>query len=75
MPDASAGRLRQFDRVIIPIVPSSVMDRGWIYTAITRAVKEVHIVGCPDLFAKHIQRPSKSHIRQVFLSKLLDMGN
>ena len=65
----------QFDRVIIPIVPSSVMDRGWIYTAITRAVKEVHIVGCPDLFAKHIQRPSKSHIRQVFLSKLLDMGN
>lgn len=61
----------QFERVIIPIVPSLLLDRGWIYTAITRAEKEVHLVGNASLFKRYISEESKALKRQIYLSFLL----
>ncbi|MBY5363710.1 ATP-binding domain-containing protein [Rhizobium leguminosarum] len=37
-----------FKRVIIPVVPSKLMDRTMLYTAITRAVETVVLVGEAD---------------------------
>ncbi|ACA84607.1 ATP-dependent DNA helicase [Shewanella woodyi] len=62
----------QFERIVIPIVPSKLLDRGWIYTAITRAEKEVHLIGNAKLFKRYIKEPSKAHLRQIYLSKLLN---
>ena len=41
-----------FDRVIIPIVPSRLLDREMIYTAITRARRTVVLVGDADLLTR-----------------------
>ena len=35
----------QFPRVIIALQKGRIVDRAWLYTAITRAGKEIHIVG------------------------------
>lgn len=35
----------EFDVVIIPIVPSRLLDRSWIYTALTRAKTKVYFIG------------------------------
>ena len=35
----------QFRRVIIPVVTKTMLDRTWIYTALTRGVKQVVLVG------------------------------
>lgn len=62
----------QFKRVIIAL-PSigTVADRAWLYTAITRAEAEVHIVSTSDVFKNHVKEPSKSHSRNSYLLNLL----
>ena len=61
----------QFDRVIIPINNSTIIDRGWIYTAITRAKHHVEIVGNSRIFKNAVIKESKSQQRKIFLDKLL----
>ena len=35
----------QFPRIVIALTKGVIVDRAWIYTAITRAENEIHIVG------------------------------
>jgi exodeoxyribonuclease V alpha subunit len=61
----------QFPRIIIALKKSQVVDRSWLYTAITRAEAEVHIVSTSELFKKTIQLQSKANLRKTYLSELL----
>lgn len=61
----------QFRRVIIALNKSKIVDRSWLYTAITRAETEVHIVGEEADFKAVIKAPSYSHRRNSYLSTLL----
>jgi len=62
----------QFPRVIVLLREGRVLDRSWIYTALTRAELEVHIIGSPDVFMKVIEAPSKAFNRKTFLTQLID---
>ncbi|MFL0839544.1 AAA family ATPase [Vibrio parahaemolyticus] len=61
----------QFPRIIIALQAGRVVDRAWIYTAITRAEAEIHIVGSADEFKRIIERPSNAHKRNSFLLEML----
>ncbi|NSY35547.1 AAA family ATPase [Pseudoalteromonas sp. JC28] len=65
----------QFKRVIIAIPKSNIIDRAWIYTAITRAEMEIHIVGDAHKLKSFIETPSKSHLRNSYLLNLLRQFN
>jgi exodeoxyribonuclease V alpha subunit len=65
----------QFPRVIIGLQEGRIVDRAWLYTAITRAESEIHIVGSSNAFARVTQEPSHSHKRNSFLSSLLKTQN
>jgi exodeoxyribonuclease V alpha subunit len=61
----------QFPRVIIALKKGRIVDRAWLYTAITRAESEIHIVGSEDDFLTIVRNPSNSHSRNSFLGELL----
>lgn len=49
-----------FRRVIVPLVGPKLLDRALLYTAITRAVETVVIVGDPEVLRRTIEEPSKA---------------
>ncbi|RWY88671.1 hypothetical protein EHI44_11405 [Rhizobium leguminosarum] len=49
-----------FKRVIIPVVPSKLLDRTMLYTAITRAVETVVLVGEADHINEIIALPPRA---------------
>ncbi len=55
----------QFQRVIIPIMWSRLLDRTLIYTALTRAVDQVVFVGDREALAQAIKAPPHSQQRKV----------
>lgn len=55
----------QFDRVIILVEPSQILDRTLIYTALTRAVHQVVFIGDQNAFAKAIRAEPKASQRAV----------
>jgi len=57
-----------FERVIIPIFPHKPMDNAMIYTALTRARKQVIFIGDLRSFQNAISRPSNSELRNVGLT-------
>lgn len=61
----------QFPRVIIALQKSRIVDRAWLYTAITRAEHEIHIVGCEPDFSTITRSPSNSLNRRSYLDELL----
>ncbi|PNH90524.1 AAA family ATPase [Vibrio diazotrophicus] len=61
----------QFPRVIIALQKGRIVDRAWLYTAITRAESEIHIVGSYDDMRQIIESPSHSHMRNSYLRELL----
>lgn len=61
----------QFPRIIIALQKGRIVDRSWLYTAITRAESEIHIVGSQNDFAVITQSPSNSHCRNSYLLELL----
>ncbi len=61
----------QFDTAIIALENSRLVDNSWIYTAITRAVKQVKIYGIKQKFISAIQTNSAIHKRDVFLADLI----
>jgi len=61
----------QFPRIIIALQKGRIVDRAWLYTAITRAEHEVHIVGSAAEFAAITRAPSNVHNRKSFLLELL----
>ena len=61
----------QFPRIIIALQKGKIVDRAWLYTAITRAESEIHIVGSSEDFKVITERPSNAHHRNSFLVNLL----
>lgn len=62
----------QFGRVIVLLQDTRVVDRSWIYTAITRAISEVHIVGDPRVFERFVKASPKAFRRKTMLTNLID---
>jgi exodeoxyribonuclease V alpha subunit len=44
-------------RVVVPIYGSRLLDRSWLYTAITRAEQQVVLVGDRDIFKTAVAKP------------------
>jgi exodeoxyribonuclease V alpha subunit len=61
----------QFPRIIIALQKGRIVDRAWLYTAVTRAESEIHIVGAGDDFRAITEAPSHSHRRNSYLVELL----
>ncbi|MEZ9370457.1 AAA family ATPase [Shewanella sp. 10N.286.51.B2] len=61
----------QFPRIIIALKKGRIVDRAWLYTAITRAEHEIHIVGSSAEFRLVTEAPSHSHKRNSYLVELL----
>jgi exodeoxyribonuclease V alpha subunit len=61
----------QFPRIIIALQKGRIVDRAWLYTAITRAESEIHIVGAEDDFKAITEASSHSHRRNSYLVELL----
>ncbi|WP_039925127.1 AAA family ATPase [Alishewanella aestuarii] len=61
----------QFPRIIVALQKSTIVDRAWLYTALTRAESEIHIVGTEIDFRAITQAPSHSNRRNSYLVELL----
>ena len=61
----------QFSRVIVPIRRSRLLDQALIYTAITRAVDQVVLIGNREAAAASILAPASAARRHVSLPGLL----
>ncbi len=61
----------QVPKVVIALDNSPLIDRSWIYTAITRAEQEVHIVGSRSVMKSAVVRESTHHSRMSYLVDLL----
>lgn len=61
----------QFRRVIIPVVKSKVLDRTFVYTALTRAQVQVIFIGDVDAVKEAVALPPKAFSRQVGLKAML----
>jgi exodeoxyribonuclease V alpha subunit len=58
----------QFDRVIIIVEPSQILDRTLIYTALTRGIKQVVFIGDHQAFARAIRSKPKASERSVLFT-------
>jgi exodeoxyribonuclease V alpha subunit len=63
----------QFKRVIIPVRLTKLLDNSLLYTAITRAVEQVVIVGDIAAAEQAIVSPSSSSMRTTRMSALLQL--
>lgn len=61
----------QFPSVIVALKKGAISNRAWIYTAITRAEFEVHIVGSEKDFRDMVISPSNASRRNSYLKDLL----
>ena len=61
----------QFPRIIVALQNSRIVDRSWLYTAITRAEHEIHIVGSRADFEATTILQSTVHSRRSYLFDLL----
>lgn len=61
----------QFPRIVIALQRGRIVDRAWLYTAITRAECEIHIVGNSEDIQYITQASSHSHKRNSHLKDLL----
>ena len=64
----------QFPRIIIALQKGRIVDRAWLYTAITRAEIEIHIVGSEKDFREIIKLQSNAQKRNSYLHDLLIMN-
>ncbi|MGR5066430.1 ATP-dependent DNA helicase [Photobacterium sp. DNB22_13_2] len=62
----------QFPRIIIIVPKSRLVDRAWLYTAVTRAENEVHIIGDEDVIREVIEAPSHTSTRNTMMAKLIE---
>lgn len=65
----------QFPRVIIALKQGRIVDRAWLYTAITRAETEIHIVGSEKDFNVITKSQSNAYKRNSYLASLLSKNN
>lgn len=62
----------QFDTVIIPILPSRILDRTLVYTAITRAQTKVILVGNEKVVRNAVLAPPTAFGRRIGLDAMLN---
>ena len=62
----------QFRRVIIPVINGKMIDRTWVYTALTRGVEQVVFVGNLELIKRAVNKPPTVEQRIVGLNHHLD---
>lgn len=53
------------ERVIVPLFPNPLLDPSWLYTAITRAERQVVLIGEADVFQAAIGRTPAYERRRV----------
>ena len=58
---------------MVPIVGSKLLDRSLIYTAITRAIDGVVLVGSTDVLRLAVERSPTSMQREVGLTEALNV--
>ncbi|MBA4784380.1 MAG: AAA family ATPase [Rhizobiales bacterium] len=63
----------QFRNVVLPVLPTANMDRAMIYTAVTRAIDRIILVGSEAGFGRGIRPDPRSLNREVCL-KLRSTG-
>tara|TARA_B110000091_G_scaffold214380_1_gene267398 strand:- start:7077 stop:7601 length:525 start_codon:yes stop_codon:yes gene_type:complete len=63
----------QFPRIIVVLKSGLITDRSWLYTAITRAESEVHLVGKSSDFKVITETISNSNKRNSYLGEMLRM--
>ncbi|HBN6296983.1 TPA: AAA family ATPase [Vibrio parahaemolyticus] len=61
----------QFKRTIVALDGAPMVDRAWLYTAITRTEDELHIVGSEANFKKAVTSLSARYKRRTWLDKLI----
>lgn len=61
----------EFERVIIALPNSKILDNSWIYTAITRAKKQALIVGDIQTLYEHCIEPPKAFNRCIALPRMI----
>jgi len=61
----------QWPRVIVPVDQHRLLDRTLLYTAVTRAQRQVILVGDASAARAAVTRPPRAHTRQVRLDKTL----
>lgn len=61
----------QWPRIIVPITGSRLLDRTLVYTAVTRAQKQVILVGDKEALRRAVESIPRSHERHVALGSLL----
>ena len=62
----------QFPRIIVPVRHSRLLDRTLLYTAITRAQRQVILVGDVAAAKAAVEAPPHASLRQVALGSMLD---
>jgi exodeoxyribonuclease V alpha subunit len=62
----------QFRRAIIPLTRSRLIDRTWLYTAVTRAVCQAVFIGARGFFANAVRTPPSASLRQTGLESYLN---
>jgi exodeoxyribonuclease V alpha subunit len=62
----------QFKRVVIPLRKSRLVDQSVIYTAITRGIEQIVLVGEWDTFCSAVRLPSSSARRQINFGSFLN---
>lgn len=61
----------QFQRVIIPVRQSRLLDRTLVYTALTRAQVQVILVGDVAALEQAVRLPPKAFARQVAIGEMI----
>jgi exodeoxyribonuclease V alpha subunit len=63
----------QFSRVIVPVRDSRILDQTLIYTAVTRGVAQVVLIGDKEAAMRAIRAPASAAKRHVTLPALLGL--
>jgi hypothetical protein len=58
---------RTTKRVVVPIYGTRLLDRSWLYTAVTRAEQQVVLVGNRDVFKTAVAKPPAATLRTTGL--------
>jgi exodeoxyribonuclease V alpha subunit len=61
----------QFSRIIVPVCKSKLLDRTLVYTAITRGIDQVVLLGDLDAARFAVEAPPKAWLRQIGFDTLM----
>jgi exodeoxyribonuclease V alpha subunit len=65
----------QWERIVVPVFDSRLLDRTLLYTAITRAQSQVVLVGDRNAFERAVMEPSSASRRETAMLMHLSGDN